>query len=132
MDFAQLVWNSAYKSGNDLIDDQHRALFSTANRLLGALLSGESAQKVDGLIETLLRDVAEHFKDEEAVFIRAGFPEALEHAAIHRQLVERATALVNRFHAGSLSVGELFQFLAIDLVARHLLEVDREFFPYLK
>lgn len=131
-DFAQLIWHSAYQCGNALIDDQHRSLFSDANRLLGTLLSGDPAQEAGGLIESLLRDVVQHFKDEEEVFTRAGFPGAAEHATIHRQLIESAAALANRFYAGSLNIGELFQFFALDLVSKHMLEADRAYFPYLK
>ncbi len=50
---------------------------------------------------------------------------------IHHKLVETAITLMDRFQAGSLAIGELFQFLAHDVVARHMLGADREFFPYL-
>jgi len=46
--------------------------------------------------------------------------------------VDKAADVTNRFHAGTLSVGELFQFLAHDVVARHMLGADREFFPFLR
>jgi hemerythrin len=65
------------------------------------------------------------------IFTAAGFPGATEHSAIHQALVVRAVELVARFKAGSLGIGELFQFLAHDVVARHLLGADREFFPFL-
>jgi len=49
----------------------------------------------------------------------------------HKALLQSAGELVERFRAGSLGVGPLFQFLAHDLVANHMLCEDREFFPYL-
>ena len=130
--FVKLYWHSAYQSGNALIDSQHRQLFADANRILDAILDGQSAEMLSTLISTLLRDVVKHFEDEEAIFTAACFPGAAEHASIHRHLADSAVILVGRFHNGSVSLGELFQFLAHDMVARHLLGVDREFFPYLK
>jgi diguanylate cyclase (GGDEF)-like protein/hemerythrin-like metal-binding protein len=130
--FVQLSWHAAYECGNSLIDSQHRGLFGDANKLLTAILSGRPTEDVAALIDVLIRDVIQHFHDEEAIFTAASFPGAEQHAAIHRQLVDSAVVLVGRFHAGTLAIGELFQFLAHDVVARHMLGADREFFPYLE
>ncbi len=129
--FMQLAWHPAYQSGNALIDEQHRALMSDTNRLHTAILSRRTTEEVATLIKVLLSKVITHFRDEEALIAAAGFPGAAEHATIHRELVDRAGKLVNRFHAGSLGIGELFAFLADDVIARHMLETDRKFFPYL-
>ena len=130
--FVQLAWHSDYECGHALIDNQHRALFGDANRLITAILSESQSDEISALIEQLVHDVVQHFKDEERIFTAAGFAGATEHSAIHRQLVDRASVLVGRFHAGTLAVGELFQFLAYDVVSKHMLKVDREFFPILK
>ena len=128
--FVQLVWHRAYECSQAVIDDQHRELFAHANRLLAAILSARPAGEVAGLIDGLIGNVAGHFHDEEAILAQAGYPGTAEHAAIHRQLVARATDLAGQFKAGTLGFGDLFQFLAHELVARHMLGADREFFPY--
>ena len=130
--FVQLSWHAAYECGNAVIDDQHKALFGDANDLLAAILSGRPADEVATLIEALITHVVRHFEDEEAIINATGFPGAQGHAAIHRTLVERAAEVANRFHDGTLGVGEVFQFLAHDVVARHMLGADREFFPFVK
>ena len=130
--FVQLAWHSSYECGNSVIDNQHRSLFGDANNLLTAILNGHPTDEVAALIDVLIRDVVQHFKDEEALFKAAGYPGAAEHAAIHSRLVDSAIALVGRFHAGTLAIGEVFQFLAHDVVAQHMLGTDREFFPYLE
>ncbi len=129
--FVHLHWHSAYECGHPLIDAQHRGLFEIANRLLTAILSDHSKDEVAMLIDLLVRDISQHFQDEEAIIEAAGFPGAPEHAVIHRQLVETAADLVARFHPGLLGVGELFEFLAQDVVAWHILGEDRKFFSYL-
>ncbi len=129
--FVRLAWHSAYECGNALIDDQHRGLFSDANSIIAAVLSRRPADEVVAVIGTLIQDIVRHFEDEEAILAAVGFPEAANHAAIHRELVDKAVVLVGRFHAGTLGIGELFQFLAHDVVALHMLGADREFFPYM-
>ena len=130
--FVQLVWYSAYECGHEVVDREHKALFVDANDLLSAILSGRPADEVDAIADTLVRDVVQHFQDEESILVAAGYPGSVAHAAIHRELVNRANALIERFRAGKADVGELFQFLAEDVVAKHMLGVDRNFFPYLK
>ena len=43
--------------------------------------------------------------------------------------MDKALDLERAFHAGTLSIGGLFQYLAYDVVVLHMLKADREFFP---
>nr|WP_294523733.1 diguanylate cyclase [uncultured Rhodopila sp.] len=128
-EFVQLTWRPAYECGHALIDDEHRALFDHAAELLAAVLSEREEAHVADMMDTLVRRVEQHFRNEEAVLEAAGFPDLKQHAAVHRELLERAATLIG---AGPLGGGVLFQFLAEELVAKHVLGADREYFPYLK
>lgn len=114
-------------SGNAVMDTQHQGMFDDANDLRAAILSGRTVAEVDATIDTLIRDVVEHFRDEEAILAAVDYPETAKHAALHRQLVNSAATLVGRFRAGTLGVGELFQFLSHDVMVKHMLGADREF-----
>ena len=61
----------------------------------------------------------------------AGFPGIEEHILLHRQLIDQAQQVVAQYRAGDQSVGNVFQFLAYDVVTRHMLGADRQFFPFL-
>lgn len=130
--FVQLVWHSAYECGDERVDHGHRQLFANTNDLLSAILSGQKRTAVDAIIDHLLADVRQHFHDEEALIVAAGFPGAKAHGALHRQLVSQAIALIDDYRAGRQGVGDVFQFLAHDIVAKHLLEEDRRFFSFLR
>lgn len=84
------------------------------------------------MVDKLVTGVLEHFKQEEAILSAVGYLGAGEHAAIHQNLVDKAVVLVGHFHAGTLAIGERFQFLTHDVVARHMLGADRQFFAYLQ
>jgi hemerythrin-like metal-binding protein len=99
--------------------------------LLAAILSGRSGDEMGAAIDTLMRDMVRHFQDEEKLLLAVGYPGAAAHAALHVTLVDRAVEMVERFRGGSLDSGALFQFLARDFVAKHILSEDREYFPYL-
>jgi diguanylate cyclase (GGDEF)-like protein/hemerythrin-like metal-binding protein len=128
----QLVWRTAFESGNPVIDAQHRGLFRGVNKLLGAVLEEHQIDEVAALVEAFVADIGQHFRDEEAIITEAGYPDAASHASLHRALIEQAGTLANHFRDGTLSLGELFEYLAHDVVARHMLIADHEFFPYLQ
>ena len=128
----QLVWRSGYESGNLAIDAQHRALFGQANKLLVAATGDRPSLELLPLVDSFVTEVARHFQDEEAIITAAGYPDATAHAALHRALIEKATELVGRVRAGSVSATDLFEFLARDLVTRHILTADRQFFSYIQ
>ena len=127
----QLIWRSAYESGHPVIDAQHRALFTEANKLLSAVLGGRQKAEVAKLVDGLIADIARHFLDEEAIIAQSGYAGAAHHAGLHRALMEKSATLADHFQAGTLSLGELFEFLAHEVVARHMLIEDRDYFSFL-
>ncbi len=130
--FVQLVWRSAYECGDERIDRGHRQLFADANELLSAILSGETPESVGKIVDSLISDVVQHFRDEEAIIDAAGFPAVAEHVILHRELVAKAFTLVADYRAGKQGVGDVFQFLAYDVVTKHMLGADRQFFACLQ
>jgi len=130
--FVQLVWRSAYECGNEIVDRGHRQLFADANRLLSAILSDQPTDGLDAIIDQLLAGVVEHFHDEEAVFTAAGFRGAAEHSLLHQALTSEAHELLAKYRCGRCGVGDVFQFLAYEVVTKHLLGADRMFFDCLR
>ena len=127
----QLVWHSAYEYGHVALDAQHRSMFGQVNGIFEDMISKSSLDDVAARIEALVADVALHCADEEKDMLAAAYPGAQGHAALHHELLDHASYLVSRFKARDLDFGELFEFLAHDLVARHVLGADRALLPYL-
>jgi diguanylate cyclase (GGDEF)-like protein/PAS domain S-box-containing protein/hemerythrin-like metal-binding protein len=127
----KLLWHSSYASGNTVIDDQHLALIESCNNLLASILADRPKDEVSELLDLLIGDAIQHFEDEERIITASIFPDAGDHAKLHRKLIDTAQVLLCSFHAGSLGIGELFQFLAYDVVAQHMIVEDRKFFPHL-
>ncbi|HIJ62847.1 MAG TPA: diguanylate cyclase [Rhodospirillaceae bacterium] len=130
-DLIQLSWRQAYASGDKSIDREHQGLFSIANALLCAILSGNPSDDIKRIIHVLVGELTAHFKNEETVIAAAGFPGLEEHQDLHRLILKKADQLLQEFAADTAEIGAIFQFLAHDVVARHMLVADYEFFPYL-
>lgn len=125
----QFYWYRVFECGREEIDHDHQALFGLATDLLNAIISGRSAPKIEELVDGLLARAAAHFAQEEALLQAAGYTNLERHAAIHRQLADKAAHLVTEFKAGRADIGTVFQFLAQDLIVNHMLGADRDFFP---
>jgi hemerythrin-like metal-binding protein len=130
--FVQLVWRDAYASGHARIDEQHQALFSLANELLHASLTGESSATIMALAAELQRKTVSHFAYEESLLLGLDYPDLDAHIVEHQELIRRAEQLWNDANEQQASVAELFQFLAYDVIAHHLLGADRLYFPYME
>jgi len=88
--------------------------------------------RVGAIVDRLIADVLEHFRDEEAVVAAVGFPGLAEHKLLHAELANKALQLVEDYRVGKQGVGEVFQFLTYDVVTKHMLGADRQFFAYLR
>ncbi len=127
--FVQLVWKDAFACGHPVIDSQHQVLFGCANELLEAVLSGRPRDEVLLVVEQLIVAAEKHFRDEEWILDALGFAGLDAHRDEHAGLMARCRELVGEFESGALPLGEIFQFLAHELVTRHILGSDRDYFP---
>ena len=128
-----LIWQEAYECGEASIDSEHRELFELANALIQASIGGEKAKLGFGLAFSKLFDhVASHFASEEALLEQHGYAKVDAHRRAHTGLLERAIDLKKAVEAGQAKLGSVVEFLANDVVARHLFGADRDFFPLFK
>jgi len=128
--FVKLSWKKSFASGHALIDKQHQDLFEVANEVLAAVLASRPREEIAEIVERLIADVVQHFRDEEEFLAAIGWVDLEEHAEEHARLLEKAHEISAAFQRDALGVGELFQFLAYDVVTRHMLGADRKYFPH--
>ncbi|MDD5275309.1 MAG: diguanylate cyclase [Methylovulum sp.] len=125
-----LNWHDSYDCGQPVIDAEHRKLFDLANVLMNmAFTRGEKPQEFHQALENLLAHVIKHFADEEAILAEHHYPDLIRHSSAHKHLVERALQLRDASLAGGVSVGEMVDFLADEVIAKHMLKTDRAFYP---
>ncbi len=116
-------WRPSFASQHPAIDQQHRELYRLANALLDA-----APTEFETAFDKLLAHVEQHFTDEERVLHDHAYEALAEHCDSHRELIRNALALRRRGDEKTASMGELVDFLARDVVARHMLQEDRKFF----
>jgi hemerythrin-like metal-binding protein len=128
-EISHLAWRDAYGCGELTIDDQHHKLFNLANDLIDtSLTSRHSTHRVASAVGRLLEHVTQHFVDEEAWLATRRYAMLQAHRAAHASLLFRATQLRARVGLKSSDVGEFVSFLANEVVAKHMLAADRDYY----
>ena len=125
-----LVWYTNYECGNTTINDQHKNLFFVSNALLKAVRENQTGTECGKLLDTLLLDISAHFRYEEEILHEAEFPLVEEHMHCHEELSSKAAKLAERYRRDALSLKELYNFIAYEVVDQHMLIEDKKFFPY--
>lgn len=128
--FTPLKWHEKYLCGNNLIDEQHQALFEIINNLLEIVRSHSFFEKTVKHVENILDAIAIHFRDEESMMYDIGFPDIKNHAKEHEKLFKIAQYLFLQYKENRLPVNNLFLFFAYELVEQHILRVDNLFHSY--
>ena len=128
--FVKLVWKDNYCSGNNLIDTQHKKLFNMTDLVLDAFFSRKPESEIEELIDRLMDSIIWHFEDEINILEDLGYEGLQHHMYEHDRLINQCRDLVAKNKAGKGSIGEVFQFLAYDVIASHILTEDREYFEF--
>lgn len=122
-------WHEAYNCGDATIDREHRQLFELANILVeSAFVRNENPDRFVADLEKLLTHVVQHFADEEAILAQNNYIDLEAHAHAHRMLIEHALKLKDAAVAGGVSVGELVDFIADEVIVQHMIKMDRQFY----
>jgi len=128
-DISHLTWKDAYGCGEPTIDDQHHELFDLGNNLIDTSRAHRpSAARVRFALGHLLDHVTRHFADEEAWLAARCYGKLQAHRAAHASLLFRATQLQTKVDLRSPDVGPLVSFLANDVVAKHMVVADQDYY----
>ncbi|MDP5238855.1 diguanylate cyclase [Uliginosibacterium sp. 31-16] len=132
----RLLWRRHFESGHGLIDAQHRQLFESVDQLQ-SLLADPAAVSLEQLrfaVDRLMADVTSHFTSEEQVLGALAWPGLAAHQADHQRLLgevaARRAALEQTPEAGHAL--RLARFVVVEVVANHMLQADRQFYPWLR
>ena len=128
----KVLWNSEYASGNAELDEQHMELVSIVNSLLERALAEKEALDLNSRFNDVYHVVEKHFNDEEAVLRSSGYPEVDEHAARHKELLQKCAGLLKQDAETPVSSVQMLQCVIHDLVLNHMVKEDGKYFAFLK
>ena len=92
-----IAWNDTLRLGEDVVDEQHKKLFSLLSNLVSACLDGSDVKKVKETLDFLVEYTVQHFCDEEALQIKCGFPEYERHRKLHEDFKVTVSKMVDDY-----------------------------------
>ena len=95
-----IAWSEAYSVGSARIDSDHRILFSLFAQLHEALETGQGHDVVGSVVNVLAEYVEEHFRHEDQLMERAGYPDRVRHQESHRVLERQVRDIRDRWMEG--------------------------------
>ncbi|MBX9635566.1 MAG: bacteriohemerythrin [Magnetospirillum sp.] len=130
---ALMTWSEAYGVGNSMLDSDHRILINLLNQLHDATETGQSREVVGSVINVLLEYTEHHFRREEVLMARSGYPQQAEHESKHRELESRVRAIRDQWTGGNRHVldDEVLEFLK-KWLTDHILGADKSYRPWVE
>ena len=124
-------WREEYNTHIAEMDEHHRELFKTANKLYDEIHSGRNQAVLEDTLDFLFRYTEEHFTQEEKLMEDYDFPECETHIKHHMRLIQEVQVLKSKYAAGEKRVDmSIINFLK-DWILNHILTEDRKYGPYL-
>jgi len=128
-----IVWNSIMQTGITSIDAQHKTLVENVNNLFDSVQQGKGDKATEPIILFLERYTLEHFKMEEELMAKSGYPGFAAHKKQHQDLIRKVKNLryQQRDRTNPTLWRELSAFLS-DWWREHIMRADMNYVPYLK
>ncbi|MBN1398161.1 MAG: hemerythrin family protein [Bacteroidetes bacterium] len=126
-----IEWNDKYSVGIREIDDQHRTLVNTINKLLEDQRDEYDALKFKTALSSLIHYAYTHFATEEQYMLQAKFPDMDQHIMEHVEFIMKTLDLALKVENGKgESMKELLYYLE-KWFSSHVLGTDRLYIPYI-
>lgn len=125
----QFPWDDRFLLGIPQIDCQHQELIRRVNTLALYMNRKEAWENIRDTIHFLEEYVVTHFRDEEALMEKAGYPKLKEHRTLHADYSAQVNALVFRIQGKDITPDLIATTnrLLVDWLSHHIDEDDRQF-----
>jgi len=125
-------WSDRFSVGIEVIDQQHRELFAICRRAIecARIGNGDGAEAFHDILHRMNQYAQEHFRTEEALFGRYGYPRSSEHVQEHEAFMSRLIDFMLDASRGHRDMGEVARSLT-QWIANHILLSDMDYKKYL-
>lgn len=128
-----IVWRPELSVGNEIIDDDHKALIEVINKYQGAVDSMDH-EAIKEVFEELFKYTEEHFEREEKLQQAVHYPYYRSHQELHRQLINKLVDINEAFLNETQQNGsfEMTRQLLRRWLIDHIIKEDLKMAPYVR
>ena len=119
-----------YVIGIEIADKHHKNLLDIVNELYDSLLKGANKELILHYLKRLELFSLTHFKAEEELMLRVGYPDFTNHKAIHAKFIEEMYEfkILNQLKP----IGKDLITYLISWIMEHILVVDKKYADFIK
>ena len=128
---ALFTWNDSYSVKVTQCDEQHKKLFAIINELADAMRMGKGQEAVGVTVGELLQYTRTHFREEEELMIKAGYPQLPAHQEMHKKFVADVEALQKQAQSGQSANSIKVLNLLRDWLLNHIQKTDKQYSAHL-
>lgn len=122
-----IIWEESYNLGIKIIDEQHKVFVGILNEACECAGHPESRDKLEEVMNRLLRYADLHFKTEEEYFKEFDYENAEEHTREHVKLKKQAENFRREFVEEKKDVAARFVDFLEDWLVDHLDQQDKKY-----
>ncbi len=128
---ALFAWTPQMSIGVEQIDREHRGLVDAINAFHDSMLAGQAAGTLTSVLSKLIDYTQTHFRNEEQLLRRLGYPDFAAHKKEHDLLTANVLELKEGLGAGRIKASiETMRFLR-DWLVNHIMRTDMAYKPFL-
>jgi len=129
----ELAWSNVLSVGVQEMDEEHRTFIGRVNGLNKAVIEYRDKATIRRLMDGMLVEAANHFKNEERLLLEWSYPDSAAHAAKHAQLMQQLHRVKSEFETPAISfLGALKGLQINQLLIDHLFKEDMKYRDFLR
>lgn len=126
-------WKESLLVGVPQIDDQHRKLVVSIDRLMEACMQGKGRSTIKETLIFVITYTKEHFHDEEKLQAKYEYPERIAHKLLHEQFIKDINVILRDLQQAGPNVsltGRVNKTL-VDWLINHISTEDKKLGEYI-
>ena len=125
-----IVWSEKLSVGVKLFDEQHRMLIITLNKIIKDPMVTTKSKTVSEILKDMTRYAQEHFKSEEKLMVKHGYPQIEQHKSQHQEFRGKVTELGKATTYGIDVVPQVLLEFLQQWLTQHIMHEDMEYKPF--
>ena len=128
----KIVWNNSLSVGVDSLDQQHKSLIGLLNMQIKHSKDGQGLDDLKDMLKRLNKYSQIHFKSEEELFNRIGYPNAENHIKIHSSFIKQLDGYEKDLENGKIGLPEEIKSFLQNWYLTHIKKEDSKYGKFLK
>lgn len=129
----ELKWTELLTVGVPQMDEEHKKFIAQVNELTKAVLECRDKATIRHLMDSMLAEAANHFRNEEQLLVKWKYPDRAVHATKHVQLAAQLNLVKREFETPAVSFMGALKGLQINqLLIDHVLKEDMKYRDFLR